>query len=254
MGNKYAKNYISKVIVRIDFLNSLVALNDDIPSKLSSACKQNFPIPEPKEIPLHELHIGPAVQNLTSVEEERKTIREWHFYGPDRTRHLTITQFFMHIEYTRYGTFEDFEASFTSIVDALYDTYNELQIKRFGLRYINNIELAGENRFSWSAYLNRNLLSILNVPRDKSNIIRAFQNLELKLGDCILRFQFGMHNPDYPSPIKKKSFILDYDAYIVGLLTKAEINRNLEILHDEIEKMFELSITEKLRGMMNVSG
>jgi uncharacterized protein (TIGR04255 family) len=63
-----------------------------------------------------------------------------------------------------------------------------------------------------------------------------------------------MHNPDYPSPIKKKSFILDYDAYIVGLLTKAEINRNLEILHDEIEKMFELSITEKLRGMMNVSG
>ena len=254
MGKKYANNYISKVIVKIDFLNPIVALNDDIPSKLLSVCKQNFPIPEPKEIPLHEFHIGPPVQNLPSVEEKRGTIREWHFFGPERTKHLTITQYYMAIEYTRYSTFEDFGAAFVAMVDALYDTYNEMQIKRFGIRYINNIELAGENRFSWSAYLNRSLLSIFNVPQDKRNIIRAFQNLELKLGDCILRFQFGMHNPDYPSPIKKKSFILDYDAYIVGLLTKAEINRNLEILHDEIENMFELSITEKLRGMMNVAG
>ena len=251
MGKKYEKNYISQVIARIDFLSPIVTLNDDIPSKLSIACKQYFPIPEPKEIPVHELHLGPSP---TEFEKKQTTVREWHFHGVERNRQLVITQFCMFVIFTRYSTFDDFRATFASIVDALYNTYTELQIKRFGLRYINNVEIAGQNRFSWSSYLNRNLLSIFNVPRDKHKIARAFHNLELNLGDCFLRFQYGMHNPDYPSPIKKKIFVLDYDAYITGLLTKDEINHNLAVLHDEIENMFEISITEKLRGMMNAAG
>jgi hypothetical protein len=38
-----------------------------------------------------------------------------------------------------------------------------------------------------------------------SQASRAFQNLELILQDVRIRFQYGMHNPDYPAPIKGSS-------------------------------------------------
>ena len=53
-----------------------------------------------------------------------------------------------------------------------------------------------------------------------------------------------MHNPDFPAPIKKKIFILDYDAYCSGILTKDEIFKNLPIFHAEIQRLFESSITD----------
>jgi len=221
-----------------------------MPGELATTSKKYFPILEPKEIALQKLTIGPSAPQV----EKADTIREWHLWGKEREKHLVITQFFMFIEFTRYSTFEDFGAHFTTLVDSLFDVSKELRVRRLGLRYINNIELAGRNSFSWSTYLNRNLLSIFKLSQDKAKIARAFHNLELNLGDYTLRFQYGMPNPDYPAPIRKRIFVLDYDAYSVGVLTKDEIRQSLPVLHDEIESMFESCITDKLRGMMNVSG
>jgi len=61
-----------------------------------------------------------------------------------------------------------------------------------------------------------------------------------------------MHNPDYPARIRKKIFILDYDAYTTSLLTREEIRQSLPIFHDQIEQLFEKSITGRLREIMNV--
>lgn len=133
----------------------------------------------------------------------------------------------------------------------MFEAFSDLQVKRLGLRYINSVEAPGPNKFSWNAYLNRNLLSIFNIPVDKAKIARAFHNLELNLGDLTLRFQYGIHNPDYPAPIRKRVFILDYDAYTTGFLAKEEIHQTLPVLHDEIEQLSEKSITDKLRGIMN---
>jgi uncharacterized protein (TIGR04255 family) len=56
-----------------------------------------------------------------------------------------------------------------------------------------------------------------------------------------------MHNPDYPAPIKKKTFILDYDAYTSGILGKDELDIYISQFHLAIQKLFEGSITEKFR-------
>jgi uncharacterized protein (TIGR04255 family) len=68
-----------------------------------------------------------------------------------------------------------------------------------------------------------------------------------------MRFQYGMHNPDYPAPIKKKIFILDYDAYCNGILTKNDIFKYLPIFHEEVQKLFENSISDKLRIRMKLN-
>jgi len=59
-----------------------------------------------------------------------------------------------------------------------------------------------------------------------------------------------MHNPDFPAPIKKKIFILDYDAYYDGFVERTEVETRLTLFHDKIQDLFEWSIQPKLREIM----
>lgn len=61
-----------------------------------------------------------------------------------------------------------------------------------------------------------------------------------------------MHNPDFPAPIRKKIFVLDYDAYCEGLQDMEDIKKNIDVFHDKIENLFEENITKKLREKMEI--
>ena len=250
MGNKYQRNFLTKVIARIDFLSPMVSLQDVLLSSVSEASLKYFPIPEPKDATLRVFSFGPEVRDIQKSQEISS--KEWHFFAKDRDRHLLISRDAMFVESEHYQSWDDYSKCFLDVCDALYDNYKDLQIKRLGLRFINNIEIPGLKQFQWNAYLNSNLLSIFKVPDDKSQISRAFHNLELNSGSFYVRFQYGMHNPDYPAPIKKRIFILDFDAYATGSLAKEDLHQTLPLLHEEIVKLFENSITERLRGIMNV--
>jgi len=224
-------------------------LKEELSPDVVATSIKYFPVPEPKEIKGIEFLIG---HQLDRLERKETTTKEWNFHGKERDKRLLINQEHMFVEFTVYKSFDDLTTHFIAVVDSLFDTFSELQVRRLGLRYINTLDIPGSNIFRWNAYLNRDLLSIFNVPSDKTKIIRAFHNLELNFGDFTLRFQYGMQNPDYPAPIKRKLFILDYDAYTTGLLTKEDIHQSLPIFHEGIEHLFENSITDKLRAKMNV--
>lgn len=249
MGHKYEKNYLTQVITRIDFLSPLNSLRDVLPPAVASLSKELFPIPEPKEIIGREFMVSSEAKQ---VQEREIATKEWHFFGKEREKRLVITPESMFVEFKVYGSFEELLSHFLSISDGLFGSFGDLQVKRLGLRYVNNLQVPGPNLFSWNAYLNKNLLSMLNIPADRTRIARAFNNLELNMGDFVVRFRYGMHNPDYPAPIRKKTFILDYDAYTTSLLTKEEIRQSLPVFHEQIEQLFENSITDRLRGIMNV--
>lgn len=246
MENEYKKNYLKQVIIRIDFLNPIQSLNTEFPIVLGSIIKNFFPIAEPKDVLARELQF-----TLDKIDTKETKIKEWNFFGKERDKKLTISQNSMVIIFNIYRTFDDFINPFKSVVDVLFKLFKELQINRVGLRYINNIELSDRFIFNWRNYLNKDLLCIFNIPDDKTKIAKAFHNLEFNYGSYNLRFQYGMHNPDYPSPIKKKTFILDYDAYYEGILTREDIEEKVPIFRKEIKRLFEKSIGEKLRKKMN---
>jgi len=248
MDNKYKRNYLTQVIARVDFLSPLNSLKDVLPAAVGTLSKDLFPIPEPKQIIGREFMVSSEIKQ---VQEKEIATKEWHFFGKEREKRLVITPESMFVEFKVYGSFAELLSHFSRISDGLFDSFGDLQIKRLGLRYINNLQVPGQNLFSWNTYLNKNLLCILNIPADRAKIARAFHNLELNMGDFIVRFQYGMHNPDYPAPIRTKNFILDYDAYTTGLLTKEEIRQSLPVFHDQIEQLFENSITDRLREIMN---
>ncbi|MFZ0034865.1 MAG: hypothetical protein WAK60_07750 [Sedimentisphaerales bacterium] len=59
-----------------------------------------------------------------------------------------------------------------------------------------------------------------------------------------------MFNPDYPAPIKKKIYTLDYDMYVTKLLGKTDIEQTLNRFHEKVNRSFEEVITDELRKIM----
>lgn len=242
---KYKKNYLSQVIVRVDFLSPINSINRELPADLSLVIKDFFPISEPQEM----LEIG--LQFGKDEKEKQIKIMMWKFLGKERDKELYIDEKSMFIVFKIYKSFEDLTTPFIRIVDSLFNTFKEIQIRRMGLRYVNKIDISEKYPFNWRPYLNKELLSSFNIPEDKTKIARILNLLELNYGNFNLRFSFGMHNPDFPAPIKKKIYIIDYDAYYEGFLKKEEISEKLYVFHSEIIKNFENSITDKLRKKMN---
>jgi len=249
MVNKYNNNYLTNVIVRIDFSDEL-QIHDKLPSDLTKSILKFFPIPEPKKLVGRTIKISP--EKKVEMEGDDLVKTEWNYYGQNRNKRLVLDPSFLSITYKKYESFEQLKSEFIEIIAKLYDVFGEdINTSRLGLRYINEISLDETNPLDWDKYLNKNLLSAFSFPKDKSSISRIFNKIILNYGDEILHFNYGMHNPDYPAPIKKKLFVLDYDAYHEGYQEFDELEYYLKSCHEIIENIFEESITDALRGVMN---
>ncbi len=248
MGENYTNNHLTDVILRIDFPNTPLNLTGELPATLTRKILESYPIFEKKEYVQKSLTISAN----KPVDEVSIDVIEWVYYGPNRERLLCLSDKYLYLNYKTWdsNSFNTLKGFFFILLDELFDLNHDLQVTRLGLRYINNIKFDDKNIFAWKSYLDKNLLHGLDFIEEKSAISRAFGNLELNYGDQKVRFQYGMHNPDYPATIKKKLFVLDYDAYCVGTQDKEEIKASLISLHDKIIYLFESSIKENLRKKM----
>ncbi len=247
MVKTYSAPFLKEVIVRLDYSYPLTKLSRVLPDQIRDIVTPSFPISEPKEFIGKELKISRDATKEKIVEGT-----DWFFHSMDRQKTLILARDNVNISYKKYDSFDILKRDFLSIVEELFANYDDLQGKRLGLRYINEITLTENQVLEWKDYLNGSLLTNLSFPEDPTKICRAFNNLELNEGDLIIRFQYGMFNPDYPAPIRKKSFILDYDAYYQGALNLEDINPKLDKFNVAIKSIFERSILNGLRKLMGV--
>lgn len=243
---KYEKNFLSNVIVRADFDTPIYSLTDEMPAKLGSVCTEYFPIGEPRTFYIQDIQFNKKRSSINS-----SSGKEWIFHSKDMNTKLTITFEHMTIEYLKYRSFQELFSNFKYILEGIFSFYKELQIKRLGLRYVNKVLLGGDDPLEWSGYLNEDLLSIFKIPPNKKKLARILNDLILNNDDYMLRFRYGVYNENFPAIITNKQFILDYDAYYTGNLNEQEIAELLPTFHDSIESLFEDSITEKLREILN---
>ena len=106
------------------------------------------------------------------------------------------------------------KAQFAAIVDAVGKAFPDAKAGRFGLRYINIIEIDLATPTSWGDYIAPGLLGTMTFFTQPQHLTRLIQVAELKHGDLDVRFQFGMPNPDYPTRTRRPQFVLDIDAYV----------------------------------------
>ncbi len=250
MAKKYKTNFLKQVLVRVDFQNALASYEKALNPVAEKAIMKRFPTLVEQKVKQQSVEFNPSRTNLSTIEQTL-----WTYYSKTKQKHTRIEPTDFYIQYDEYRSFLQLKSDFQLVFNSLKKNYGELNITRIGLRYIDEIQIKGEKDvFDWKDYLNPKLFSILSMPykKDRSFISRAFSNLEFNYGDHNLTLKYGMFNPDYPSPIKKKVFIIDSDAYKRDNIKDAEVYTILEVLHDRISNMFENRLIKNgLRERMN---
>ena len=245
MNKCYKKSFLTKVVARIDFTSKIDVPTKGLSKESSEKILKKFPIQEPKEVITRQVQISNA-----GMKETSDTQSHLIYHGKKRDKSLYISPDFAYLEIIKYSTFDLLKEDFNLMLDVLAKE-TDYSIKRFGLRYINQIDLDEHNPFEWADYINNDLLSAFNIVTDQNRISRIFSNIVQNYdNDMLINFQYGMHNPDYPSIIKKKLYILDFDASIDGVMENEFVQNELDIAHTQIESLFEKSIKQKLRDQM----
>lgn len=244
----YKQNRLSEVIARIDLVSPIPELEDELPKEISKAALEYFPIDEPKTAIRREV-----VMSATKLSAQQQGFTQWNFHGRNREKLLRIEPQSFFVVHKIYEEFEKLQAEFLTISQAIFESFEQAQPSRLGLRYINLIKDGNEDPLDWDEYISEELLGLLDYKVRGADPIRIWNKLEFAYQDFVVRFQFGINNPDHPARIRRREFVLDFDAYFKGLIEQQDVADCLDKYHTEIQNLFERSITNKLREKMNAS-
>lgn len=251
MKKIYKKNYIAKVVFKLDFFENVSIANIE---KSIKDITSFFPIQEQKEGETGFLEFN---FNSGEVNKSTQKTTSWVFLNTEKTKKLEINSKYLLLEYSA-GVYTD-STELLSIVQDLITPFlmhNEIKtINRLGLRYINEIPDFNEddsNQLNWSKYINSNLISNINfVTQNNKRLARLMTQMVLKeeLGDVI--FNFGIWNKDYPNEIITKSFILDLDCFTKLGVDSSDLILYTESYNNYVRDVFEKSITKTLKDKMD---
>ncbi len=242
----YQKSFLKEVIAKIDFASPVEKLEKGVPAKLVSTIVKNFPIVEPADLVMQEFALEGS-----ALKSKQTATKRWNYYSKERDRQLTLAPQSVFVQYKNYSSYEIAKEQFGTVVDVLNTAFPDTLASRFGLRYINQIDLALDGPTDWGTYINDKLLCSRDFYNSDEPITRLITIAELKYGDMGVRFQFGMPNPDYPAPVRRPLFVLDLDASISEAHPLAETMGYMDKAHDQIQAIFERSITQALREKMD---
>lgn len=243
----YQKSFLKQVIARIDFASPISELEKTVPTKLVNAIVKNFPIVEPADVLMQEV----ALEG-NSIKHSQTATKHWNYYSKDRGRQLTLAAQNVFVVYTKYNKYEEIRDQFSAVIDVLAKAFPEIKAARFGLRYVNQIDLPIDDATKWNQYVDPRLLSPRDCFGEDDAITRLITVVELKYDDMAVVFQFGMPNPDHPAQIRRPLFVLDLDASISQAHDLKDAIGYMDQGHLKIQEIFERSITDELRGKMHV--
>lgn len=248
---KYQKNYLTRVIFQLRF-DPVLVLESTQPADFQSKIRSRFPRGA-KEA--QDFEIETSLSANRSFKAELRNVRKrWTFLSEDDARMLTVAANEFTIQYTKYKDSDQLKSDFTFLWEEFQQIYHVQPLERVGLRYINEISLATGNPLSWDGYIDQKLLAaILGFPSPEGHALsRSFHEIRWGGDDHRLAFRFGIHNSDYPNPVAKREFILDYDCFSSGPVDAAYALDLLAVYNRLIENLFEQSIDDHLRRDMGI--
>ena len=253
MGNKYKKPFLKSVIFRIDLAQPL-SQSKKLVSDFHKIIEGNFPIKEDISGITFEATMEVEKGKSPSVKQIQHQITSNRFRDADRK---TILMFEpqppnLNLSFNPYENSDELKIIVDLIATAINKVYGNVLIKRTGLRYINNINLNAGDAFDWTSFIDGHLISMLDFPSDKGTMSRAIGRIELNKDTHKVQFYYGIANPEYPNPIARKEFILDYDCYSTEEINITQVPNAVLVLHEEIKALFERSILDGLRERMGV--
>lgn len=127
----YRKNFTTEAISKIEFLNLIYVLNKSLHKKFSDDIKVLFPITESRTITNNIVYI-----KYDRVKKKTEEITECNIWDKQRNRRITLSKNVLMLVQNEYSAYKDFSNEFLVSLNSIHSIYNNLIIKRFGVRYI----------------------------------------------------------------------------------------------------------------------
>ena len=244
---KYKKNFLAQVILRLDFTKE-IEQSETCYSKFYDGIKGVFPN---KKIDTSVTVKATFLDKKFEQSQEESPL--YTFTNIEETKILTLEKTDLVITYVNnsYTDFSELSDTIKLVINSFYSAYGNMIVKRTGLRYINNFYLPEGDPLDWSNLIDKRLLQLIEFVPDKKELSQVLGVLVLNKSYGKLRIVSGLFNSEYPNKIAKKEFILDYDCFSEYENEVQDIPALAKTLNDEITKLFELSIQDGMRYIMN---
>lgn len=237
-------NFLKQVILRLDFLGE-IDRSQQVLDDIKGAVSDILPEFETRDIVSVEMTIDQA-QKTT---QERR-YKSFLLHNNATNNSLILEPSAIIFDLKKYNNFNEFKVLVQRVIQNLGEQSSSIKVSKTGLRYINQIIIDEGNPFDWTELIKEPLICSLNFINDRSELSRHVGVMELNKSDYDVRFQYGWFNSEYPNPIAKKEFLLDYDCYSKNKSDISSIIGQIDILHEEIKNLFEQSTyTENLQRM-----
>lgn len=250
----YKNNFLNQVLVRIDFLQ-FVPTDMTFYESIEKEILKTFPHRGKDQIiRFNSINVvfDPTNNGLPNANGEIYEGIQREYSTIDGTNKLILTNKFMVFEINNYSKFEVHKQWFQSILFAFFQK-NRISVNRAGIRYINIFEqsrLKLQKNF-FTTEIAASLYSKIASDEEAPKIIRSMHMTEYRIDEMTMNFRYGMFNPEYPNLLKKNDFVLDFDAFSNEVIDSADgIIHVIGKGHREIQSLFEKSITDSLREVM----
>ncbi len=236
--------FLKQVMLRLDFLGE-IKLSQQVVDTIKRVVSDSFPEFKPQEKVLFEMTFDKA-QKIT----KEKRAKAFFFHNNTTNSSLSLDPDAITFDIKDYTTYEDFRAFVQKVIQNLGTENSSAKTSRIGLRYINQIILNEGNPFDWNELIREPLTSNLNFIERQNELSRLIGIIELNRSEYFIKFQYGWFNSEYPNPIAKKEFVLDYDCYSKNETDLLSVLNQVDTYHTAIKELFEYSTLENLKRIM----
>lgn len=249
----YKNSFLSQVIVRIDFFQ-YIPTSMFFEENFEKEILKIFPRRGKDQI-IRFNSINVAFDQNNGVPNANGEVVDGfqrEYSSNDERNKLILSNKFIIFEINKYSKFEEHKRWFQLILMALFQR-GQVSANRTGIRYINifqQSQIKPQKKF-FASEIAASLYPKSNMD-DKQYMIRSMHMNEYRIDDMSLNFRYGMFNPEYPNFLKKNDFVLDFDFFTNDVIESVDnIIQILDKGHSEIQSLFESSITDSLREVMN---
>ena len=251
---RYKNCFLRQVIVRVDF-SQFIQTNMVFDENIEKEILKTFPRRGKDQIiRFNSINLVLSAKNngIPNANGEVLEGIQREYLTNDHMNRLILTNKFIVFEINQYSSFELHKKWVQSILLALFQR-NSLSATRTGIRYINTFDTSKiklqKNYFAQD--IASSLCIRLIEEEQKPRLIRSMHTAEYRVDEMTMNFRYGMFNPEYPNYLKKNDFALDYDFFSDNVIDSVdEIFQVIDRGHYEIQVLFEHSITDSLREVM----
>lgn len=241
----YNSQHLSRVVSQLRFDPVLKIAAQD-PWEFQEAIRASFPLLEPRRSP--EFRVSVVQQSPPEVAERI----DWRFVSTDRKRTVTLSSDFLAYEVAQYEDFNDFQAAFAPVRDALVGIYAVPEFTRVGLRYRNAF---GSDAGVPADVLNPFMIGLLGSPLAPN--ISQWRSEYVLEAEHRIGIRLELTRPRArPTAIGSagegdRTLFLDIDHFVAERRLAEDVAGLLEQFHATNYQLFRWSITPALHERMD---